>query len=98
MSSASVPARSPRTDRSTSVVWPEATAANRPGPRRGRYAWPRDRWVELVMGEVPRLRDDAQGYGPNGAGFHAHVDVPPDVETAYAALLAAHPQWGRPAR
>ena len=80
------------------LVWPEAMAVNRPGPRHGRYAWPQHRWVELVMGEVPRLRDDAQGYGPNGAGFQAHVDVPPEVEAAYAALLAAHPDWGRPAR
>ena len=77
------------------LVWPEATAVNRPGLRHGRYAWPHDRWVALVMGEVPRLRDDAQGYGPNGAGFQAHVDVPPEVEAAYAALLAAHPRWGR---
>jgi len=80
------------------LVWPEATAVNRPGPRHARRPWPHDRWVALVMGEVPRLRDDAQGYGPNGAGFQAHVDVPPEVEAAYAALLAAHPDWGRPAR
>ena len=59
-------------------------------PERSKFA--------LVMGEVPRLRDDAHGYGPNGAGFQAHVDVPPEVEAAYDALLAAHPQWGRPAR
>ena len=80
------------------LVWPEAVAVNRPGPRQGRHAWPHDRWVELVMGEVPRLRDDPHGYGPNGAGFHAHVDVPAEVETAYGALRTAHPDWGRPPR
>jgi uncharacterized SAM-binding protein YcdF (DUF218 family) len=80
------------------LVWPDAVAVNRPGPRTGRHAWPHDRWVSLVMGEVPRLRDDPHGYGPAGAGFQAHVDVPPEVEAAYAALLAAHPEWGRPAR
>lgn len=80
------------------LVWPDARAVNRPGPRQGRYAWPCARRVALVMGEVPRLRDDEQGYGPNGAGFQAHVDVPPEVEAAYAALLTAHPDWGRPAR
>jgi uncharacterized SAM-binding protein YcdF (DUF218 family) len=80
------------------LVWPDAVAVNRPGPRVGRFAWPHERWVELVMGEVPRLRDDADGYGPRGRGFQAHVDVPPQVEAAYAALLAAHPDWGRPAR
>ena len=31
------------------LVWPEATAVNRPGRRQGRYAWPHDRWVELVL-------------------------------------------------
>ncbi|QIG45481.1 YdcF family protein [Nocardioides anomalus] len=80
------------------LVWPEAVAVNRPGPRRGRYAWPHERWVALVVGEVPRLRDDADGYGPRGRGFLAHVDVPPEVEAAHAALLAEHPGWGRPAR
>ena len=77
------------------LVWPDAVAVNRPGPRTGRHAWPRDRWASLVVGEVPRLRDDERGYGPNGAGFQAHVDIPPDVEAAYDALLAAHPQWDR---
>jgi uncharacterized SAM-binding protein YcdF (DUF218 family) len=80
------------------LVWPGAVAVNRPGPRDGRFAWPLERWVALVTGEVPRLRDDADGYGPRGRGFQAHVDVPPQVETAYAALVAAHPDWGRPAR
>jgi uncharacterized SAM-binding protein YcdF (DUF218 family) len=80
------------------LVWPEATAVNRPGPRRGRCTWPHGRWVELVMGEVPRLRDDAHGYGPNGAGFQAYVEVPAEVEAAYAALRTAHPDWGRPPR
>jgi uncharacterized SAM-binding protein YcdF (DUF218 family) len=80
------------------LVWPEAVAVNRPGPRHGRYRWPHERWVSLVVGEVPRLRDDEHGYGPNGAGFQAHVDVPPEVEAAYDALLSGHPEWGRPAR
>ena len=80
------------------LVWPDAVAVNRPGPRRGRFAWPHDRWVALVMGEVPRLRDDTEGYGPRGRGYQAQVDLPPEVETAYAALLAAHPGWGRAAR
>ena len=80
------------------LVWPDAVAVNRPGPRRGRFGWPRERWVALVMGEVPRLRDDSEGYGPRGRGFQAHVEVPAEVEAAYAALVAAHPDWGRPPR
>ncbi|MET0523731.1 MAG: YdcF family protein [Nocardioides sp.] len=78
------------------LVWPEAVSVNRPAPD-GRDTWPRERWISLVMGEVPRLRDDEHGYGPRGRGFIAHVDVPDEVEAAHAALLAAHPDWGRAA-
>jgi uncharacterized SAM-binding protein YcdF (DUF218 family) len=46
--------------------------------------WPLDRYVSLLLGEVPRLTDDDNGYGPAGRGFIAHVDVPPEV------LEAAH--------
>lgn len=71
-----------------------AVALNRPGPD-SRGAWPWHRWVSLVMGEVPRLRDDADGYGPRGRDFIAHVDVPAAVEAAHRALLSAHPAWDR---
>ncbi len=87
-----------RMDALLRLLWPDVVAVNRPGPREGRFAWPHERWVALVMGEVPRLRDDPDGYGPHGAGFQAHVDLPAEVEAAYAALVAAHPDWGRPAR
>ena len=72
-----------------------ATAVNRPGPD-AREAWPPGRWERLVCGEVPRLRDDADGYGPRGRGFHAHVEVPSQVEDAHARLVARHPDWLRP--
>jgi uncharacterized SAM-binding protein YcdF (DUF218 family) len=76
------------------LVWSDAVPVNRPAPD-GRDTWPRDRWISLVMGEVPRLRDDEHGYGPRGRGFLAHVDVPDEVEQAHAALVDAHPGWGR---
>ena len=50
--------------------------------------WTPDRFVSLLMGEIPRLRDDASGYGPNGRGFITHVDIPAEVEAAYAYLQA----------
>lgn len=53
--------------------------------------WGIERYRTLLMGEVPRLRDDASGYGPKGAGWIAHVDIPRDVEDAFARLRAAHP-------
>ena len=71
-----------------------AVAVNRPGPD-SREAWPWQRWVSLVIGEVPRLRDDADGYGPRGRGFIAHVDVPEEVEAAHRAVVAVHPEWAR---
>lgn len=76
-------------------LWPTVQRVNRPGPDTRR--WPLRRWVALVLGEVPRLRDDVDGYGPRGRGYLAHVDVPDVIETAYAQLLRAHPDWGRPA-
>jgi uncharacterized SAM-binding protein YcdF (DUF218 family) len=48
--------------------------------------WPVDRYVTLLMGEVPRLTDDANGYGPAGRGFIAHVEVPPRVRRAFTHL------------
>lgn len=48
--------------------------------------WNTQRFFDLIMGEVPRLRDDEHGYGPNGKGFIAHVDVPAAVEAAWARL------------
>jgi uncharacterized SAM-binding protein YcdF (DUF218 family) len=55
--------------------------------------WSMDRFLALVMGEIPRLRDDPHGYGPRGKGFIAHVDIPEHIEAAYAQLknsLADH--------
>jgi hypothetical protein len=71
-----------------------ATPVNRPGPD-SRRGWPWRRWAALVMGEVPRLRDDDVGYGPRGRDFIAHVDVPDEVEAAYRTVLTTHPEWAR---
>jgi len=48
-----------------------------------------ERFVSLVMGEVPRLRNDEHGYGPPGRGYIVAVDIPPAVEAAYDRLLGA---------
>lgn len=48
--------------------------------------WDIDRYITLLMGEIPRLRDDAAGYGPRGKGFIAHVDIPEAVLTAFEEL------------
>lgn len=48
--------------------------------------WPVMRYLSLILGELPRLRDDAQGYGPRGKDFIAHVDIPDAVEAAWQQL------------
>ncbi|MCS5451741.1 YdcF family protein [Enterobacter huaxiensis] len=48
--------------------------------------WPVERYLSLVLGELPRLRDDVNGYGPRGKDFIAHVDIPEDVNNAWNIL------------
>lgn len=48
--------------------------------------WTMERYISLLMGEIPRLLDDADGYGPNGKNYIAHVDVPIEVRNAFAEL------------
>ncbi|KXG50903.1 protein of unknown function DUF218 [Penicillium griseofulvum] len=48
--------------------------------------WSQSRFLDLIMGEIPRLRDDKDGYGPQGRGFIAHVDVPSHIEAAWSRL------------
>jgi uncharacterized SAM-binding protein YcdF (DUF218 family) len=57
----------------------------------GRTVWSLTRFRALLLGEVRRLHDDAQGYGPRGTGFIDHVDVPSDVLAAYRRLALSHP-------
>lgn len=49
-------------------------------------SWTTERFFSLLIDEVPRLRDDVKGYGPNGKGFIAHVDVPEYVERAWQRM------------
>jgi hypothetical protein len=48
--------------------------------------WSMDRFLDLAIGEYPRLRDDENGYGPNGNHTIVHVDIPPEVEEAWKRL------------
>lgn len=62
--------------------------------------WDMERYITLLMGEIPRLRDDPNGYGPKGKGFIAHVDIPDEVEKAYEYLkenLGDHSRKANPA-
>ena len=45
--------------------------------------WDINRYVSLLLGEIPRLTDDLNGYGPNGKNFISHVDIPQKVQLAF---------------
>ena len=48
--------------------------------------WNIDKYIELLMGEIPRLTDNINGYGPQGKDFIAHVDIPQEIHSAYQYL------------
>lgn len=48
--------------------------------------WDIERYITLLMGEIPRLQDNEEGYGPNGRDFIAHVDIPDEVLHAFDKL------------
>ncbi|MGJ7909979.1 ElyC/SanA/YdcF family protein [Neobacillus sp. LXY-1] len=48
--------------------------------------WGVERYISLLMGEIPRLLDDSNGYGPNGKNYIAHVDLPLKVLKAFEEL------------
>jgi uncharacterized SAM-binding protein YcdF (DUF218 family) len=52
-------------------------------------AWRVERFLSLLLGEIPRLRDAPGGYGPRGAGYIVHVDIPSEVQAAHARLAEA---------
>lgn len=48
--------------------------------------WSEQRYLELIMGEIPRLRDDINGYGPTGKNFIEHIDIPKEIEACYKKI------------
>ena len=59
--------------------------------------WPLERYLTLILGEIPRLHDTPTGYGPLGRGFITHCYVPEDVLAAFSRLSADFPGAIRPA-
>jgi uncharacterized SAM-binding protein YcdF (DUF218 family) len=45
--------------------------------------WTLERFLGLIMGEIERLHDDENGYGPKGRNFLPHVDIPEQVYASY---------------
>lgn len=57
------------------------------------FLWEEGRFYELLLGEIWRLRDDENGYGPRGRGFLPHVEIPPEVDRAHRNLSDFMPQY-----
>ncbi|KAJ0168438.1 Protein YdcF [Colletotrichum tanaceti] len=57
--------------------------------------WGMERFVGLLLGEIPRLRNDTDGYGPKGQGFMIQVDIPARVEHAWEVLHVMLGEWTR---
>ena len=64
----------------------------RPTPESAPLYGSRERLLSLALGEIPRLRDDENGYGPRGRGFIGHVDIPEAVEAAWRRLADRCPE------
>lgn len=48
--------------------------------------WDMERYISLLLGEIPRLTDDENGYGPKGKDFIAHVEISSEVKGAFESL------------
>ncbi|MBS1181021.1 MAG: hypothetical protein H6Q99_901 [Proteobacteria bacterium] len=63
--------------------------------------WTPERFLSLLTGEIQRLTDDENGYGPAGKGFLPHIDIPEDVQAASRTITDsgkfASSVLGRPA-
>ncbi|ACS85097.1 YdcF family protein [Musicola paradisiaca] len=55
--------------------------------------WDIERYIAMMLGELRRLNDDSNGYGPSGAGFIGHVDLPDKVMMAGERLTAHGLCW-----
>ncbi len=51
--------------------------------------WTPERFMSLLTGEIPRLTDDKNGYGPRGKGFLPHIDIPPEVSEAWQHIMGS---------
>lgn len=57
--------------------------------------WDVEQYITLLMGEIPRLTDDENGYGPEGAGYIAHVEIPIEVTEAFQYLKKEYGNYVR---
>jgi hypothetical protein len=54
-----------------------------------RGTWTPERFLALLLGEMGRLNDDEDGYGPRGRNYLPHVDIPETVWESYGRVSAS---------
>lgn len=59
--------------------------------------WSMKKYINLLMGEIPRLADNESGYGPKGKNFIASVDIPEEVLKAFDYLKKYYSSYIRTA-
>ncbi len=52
--------------------------------------WRKEYFLSLVLGEIPRLKNDEKGYGPNGRNYIGAIDIPKTVHQSYEKLCQAY--------
>lgn len=48
--------------------------------------WEQDYFLSLALGEIPRLRNDKNGYGPKGRNYIGAIEIPENVIHSYEKL------------
>lgn len=51
--------------------------------------WTMERFLSIILGEVDRLHDTEDGYGPRGRNFLSHVEIPEAVLESYMRVSAS---------
>jgi uncharacterized SAM-binding protein YcdF (DUF218 family) len=64
-------------------VEPGPDGALRLSEEQAQGTWTLERFLGLILGEIERLHDDENGYGPRGKDFLPHVDIPDAVYESY---------------
>ena len=59
-------------------------------PQNSLGMWSAQDYIRLLMGEIPRLQDKPDGYGPRGKNYLVHVDIPDQVQEAFDSLLPTY--------
>ena len=57
--------------------------------------WSMEKYINLLMGEIPRLCDNEDGYGPKGRNFITSVDIPGEVLDAFNYLKKYYASYVR---